>query len=254
MLMDEKKAVENLRDIKGILDDAGVRYWLDYGTLLGAVRDGKFIPWDTPPDTDLGTMCTDVYKVIAKLPQMEQKGFTVEITDSAIYVCRQSVCVDISVLRLKEGSAWKPWPQKRPKSYRVTRYFYLLGERMPYRNLPSIRKRRLRVRIAFALIPRFADHVVRRLSFKVYEWLGGRYCALVVPKSYFENLDSISFYGMTFNIPSPVYDYLSLYYGENWRNPDPSWAYSQYPAIDHNFDIGKREALSIWGYLEELKK
>ena len=39
MLMDEEKWVENLKDIKDILDGAGVKYWLDLGTLLGAIRD-----------------------------------------------------------------------------------------------------------------------------------------------------------------------------------------------------------------------
>jgi len=68
-LVDEKRWVENLGDVKQILDDAGVKYWLDYGTLLGAVRDGKFIPWDN--DIDLGAMSTESDKIIAKLPEFE---------------------------------------------------------------------------------------------------------------------------------------------------------------------------------------
>ena len=50
--MDEKKAIEALRQVKEVLDNYDVEYWLDYGTLLGAVRDGKIIPWDN--DIDLG--------------------------------------------------------------------------------------------------------------------------------------------------------------------------------------------------------
>lgn len=88
----------------------------------------------------------------------------------------------------------------------------------------------------------------------MFELLGRKYCALVIPKSYFENLDSISFYGMTFNIPSHVHDYLSLYYGENWKIPQQNWGLSQYPAIDYNFDIGKREDLSIFECLRERGK
>jgi len=251
-LIDEQRYVEALRDIKHILDGAGVKYWLDFGTLLGAVRDGKFIPWDS--DIDLVTMCTESHKIIAKIPEMEQKGFVVEMTDSSISIWKGAVLIDIILFRLKEGSAWRPWSQKRANFYRLTRYLYLLAEAIPYRNLPSRRKKRPRVKIAFALIPSFADHALRKFSFRLYEWLGGKYCALVVPKSYFENLDSISFYGMTFNVPSHIHDYLSLYYGEYWMNPDPNWAYYQYPALDYSFDMGKREDLSIWRYLQELKK
>jgi len=58
---------------------------------------------------------------------------------------------------------------------------------------------------------------------------------------------------MTFNIPSHVHEYLSLWYGKNWMEPDPNWAY-EYGTIDPSFDIGRREDLSIFNCLEEGNK
>ena len=50
-----------LVDVTRLLDDAGMTYWLDCGTLLAAVRDGQLIPWDH--DADIGYFAKDIYKL-----------------------------------------------------------------------------------------------------------------------------------------------------------------------------------------------
>ena len=40
--MNEDVAIDALRQVKEVFDEYGIEYWLDYGTLLGAIRDGKF--------------------------------------------------------------------------------------------------------------------------------------------------------------------------------------------------------------------
>jgi len=51
--VDEKAAVEALKEVKEVLDEYNIEFWLDLGTLLGAVRSGKFIPWDHDIDLDV---------------------------------------------------------------------------------------------------------------------------------------------------------------------------------------------------------
>lgn len=50
-----------LVNVTRLLNSAGVTYWLDYGTLLAAVRDGELIPWDH--DADIGYFATDSGKI-----------------------------------------------------------------------------------------------------------------------------------------------------------------------------------------------
>lgn len=58
--------VELLRFIDNVCNKYEINYWIDYGTLLGAVRHGGFIPWDD--DIDISVMREDYEKLIEVLP------------------------------------------------------------------------------------------------------------------------------------------------------------------------------------------
>lgn len=53
--------VKLLKELIQICNDNGLLYWLQSGTLLGAVRHKGAVPWDD--DTDIGMMRADIHKL-----------------------------------------------------------------------------------------------------------------------------------------------------------------------------------------------
>lgn len=69
-----------------LLEKNNIKYWLDWGTLLGAVKNGKIIPWDF--DIDLGIFADDVAKVLSLRVDCWKDGYDLSVCpvlDSKIY-------------------------------------------------------------------------------------------------------------------------------------------------------------------------
>jgi hypothetical protein len=100
------------------LEEAGISHWLDFGSLLGAVRDGQLIPWDS--DVDFGYLEEDHDAVVDTLCRAAA-WTTYEVDLGEAHVIR----VNISKVNLQHADlfAWqtrgemlairyagKPWP------------------------------------------------------------------------------------------------------------------------------------------------
>ena len=62
-----------------LLAERGIAYWLDFGTLLGAVRDEEFIPWDG--DLDFGVLARDLDAIPALEREVAAAGFHLDRSD-----------------------------------------------------------------------------------------------------------------------------------------------------------------------------
>jgi hypothetical protein len=67
------KVFSTLNYITDLCDKNDIKYWLDYGSLLGASRNGKFIPWDRDTDISIPEIYKD--KFIGLLDQIIADGY-----------------------------------------------------------------------------------------------------------------------------------------------------------------------------------
>ncbi len=222
----EERTLEDLKEVKEVLDKHNVEFWLDCGVLLGAVREQKFIPWDS--DIDLGTWDKDTAKIISACQELQNRGFGIQLDREGMGIKRATSFIPIGIwlYRLIDDKAIRKWG-----SYNASRllrrflhnlFWMLLAPHYSGINPKRILGMKNFIRISLAnigyLMPRFIKNWATKIELR---W-GPRY-TWVIPSHYFRDLSIIKFYGMEFKIPAKTEEYLIYRYGENWRVPKRNW-------------------------------
>lgn len=186
MLENEPNLKEILFKFKNLMDGHGIEFVLAYGTLLGACRNGRLLPWDVDLDVivpfksyedfvnaDLFGLLRDAYK----------KGFRfVSWNDDFIADNEHFKYPEISLLPkerqweeyLKINSEWK-------KIFKFMVHWYSISDYIRIDCLVTVK----------GIHPTY-----------VYD----------------EPLGKVVLYGEIFNIPPNHLQYLSDYYGKNWQD------------------------------------
>ena len=217
--MNVEIAVENLREIKDILDRNGVEFWLDSGTLLGAVRDGKIIEWDW--DIDLGMWYNNLTQLTSTIPEFKKRGFSVFLNRKwgVMTILNRGTdnALTIVLYRERASCAWNIWIVGKNRVEKV------LHRGVNISNVRVYAKEPLKYKYLLSLLPSTLKQLITNIVWSQLNRLGCM-VLMVVPKHFFERLERLEFYGMEFNVPSDVEDYLAYKYGD-WRVPVRNWLY-----------------------------
>ena len=130
---------EMLVGVTDLLEQFGVDYHLEGGTLLGIVRDGDLIPWDH--DLDISIPESAVEDLQALVPTLRRRGWRVSrrffLTDGPVWgkgqtrilrirarrwlILKGDLCLDVFVKYTSDGYSW--WQAKK-KTMRVDARHY----------------------------------------------------------------------------------------------------------------------------------
>ena len=231
--------VEYMREVREILNDLGIEFWLDGATLLGAVRDGEIVPWDHDIDFTIWKESIAGDKGKTLIRRLREEGFKVGIYDININVRkfhvldtrksdRERVWLDINLFDYDDTYAILPhfYPCNitgRIMSYSTPilvapQHCYVRAEEPFFKR--SIR--RILITVARAT-PIFLRKLYVRIGTIILEKIGSRNEPHRIPIHYFTNLKTIRFYDMDFKVPAETEEYLAFRYGKNWRTPIQDW-------------------------------
>jgi len=111
-----------------LLERHGIHHWLDAGALLGAVRDGRMIPWDT--DVDFGAVLADRPRIAALADEVRRCGHVLDASDPAI------IRIVLSPINLQHADIFF-WEERDgqlrlPADYPSHGYWPGMHEQMPF--------------------------------------------------------------------------------------------------------------------------
>lgn len=223
--------MDALRTIKKIFDKKDIFFWLDYGTMLGAVREGKMIPWDW--DMDVSIWFKDALKVFCCQPEFQEQGYEIYANGHRYGVRDIKTKEHVACILFKEemdGFAVQP-EIVRP----FRQLFWLLMETTYEKHdytshskacdfVPLfIRKAAVHsfTFLSKVMVARMLKRLllfVRRHHFYVEESTSGYIRD-------FKSFEKVKFYNDYFNIPSGSNNILSFMYGSGWRIPDKNFVW-----------------------------
>ena len=111
--LDPAFAAERLKEVKSVFDELGVFFWLGSGTCLGAVREGRFIPWDDEMDTAavIGMHGLTVETLDRVAEAFRERGFYAPVRHNSRYssvnFIKDGVRVDWTCHHIVDGRAYE---------------------------------------------------------------------------------------------------------------------------------------------------
>lgn len=116
---------EMLRIVCQTLEKHNLTYWLDYGTLLGAVRHGGFIPWDD--DLDIAMPREEYYKACEFLGQeLKEYGIHVDVLGEkrmGVIIWEGGIIMDIFPMDNIDADTVKSHQELRDKVHKYRKFY-----------------------------------------------------------------------------------------------------------------------------------
>lgn len=235
----KRKEVEILNHIVAVCEKHGLRYYLSYGTLLGAIRHKGFIPWDD--DIDITMPRADYEQLLKVMLANPDKRFVALTPKSKGYPYHYAKVVDLSTKLVEENlddfagnGLWvdifpldgvdttEPTRQKK-----LAKYFNSCRSSASFKHCPANNKPwkwRICKMIGTRNFSRLVTWASRRLPFDSAQYVAHMPTAMqyLFPRRLFDKVIKVEFEGALYDAPADYDEYLKILYADYMQIPPES--------------------------------
>jgi hypothetical protein len=173
---------EALREITNVFNEAGIPWWVDCGTLLGAYRYGGVIPWDE--DIDVAVLLPDFENVCHALNRLGRDKYLVQDWSTRdhpksfikVYIRKTGTMIDIYHFEILQES-------------RELQYVFSLENHLFFPEWWKVRERRFKPAVAFETV-----FPLKKSHFDGVEVFVPHDTKKYLQRCYGENLDPVKVY------------------------------------------------------------
>lgn len=276
--------VEQLRKVQlDILDaidcfckENSIKYWLDKGTLLGAVRHKGYIPWDD--DIDIGLLRED-YEKFAESFKTDGRFKFISLSNEPNIYCPYGKVVDTSTLLVEDNkyllsvnidvNAYDKAPGDKPLCDKMFDTRDRLRTLWNLRNedngslplgvkgfIKKLRRAVLRLKPADYYLKKMIENAERYSTAKTSK-VGNflEYGRCVVESSVFDETIPASFEDRTYPIPKGYDELLTAYYGDYMKPPEKAKQVTHHNFVAYKTEDKKEidiKNLRVFEYVKDL--
>lgn len=235
-----------LAEIDELCRKHDIQYFLAYGSLLGACRNGGFLPWDDDADILMTKPNLERFKEVCKaeLPDNRILGGC-EIQESYPYLITRYIALDTTAIHNSQSLhsdiagelidiiALDPVSDSEQDYQDYVKYLSILHDIVKYSSVASSRfGAELREFDEYQQMKEehgklYAVEQLRKRMEETFDADGSTYvmrwqgCPIRLKREWFEESTDIQFEGMTLQAPKAINEFLTGFYGEEWAEMPP---------------------------------
>lgn len=227
---------DSMIEVIEIMDSFNIISFLNFGALLGYVREKRLLPWNN--DVELCAYSNDEFKknIISVMESLDKKGYTVLFHEYAgtLNIKKINVDINVNLVWQRKDKFIRPHDTgaKRSTSNFISFYLYWIASYMfvfklkSTQNSTSISDYFKNVYInVFRKIPFSIKHKIYISLISLSKVFGAKYLSTSFPHSFFSELKTVEFNGFNVRIPVHSKDLLTYLYGEHWNIPKENWSF-----------------------------